>query len=398
MQKENFTARCQAALRGTWLDIDLGVMEQNVDNIAAFVGGKEKIIAVLKGDAYGFGLVECGKALARFGIGAFAVATLREAEKLRDAGVKDAEIILLGLTPPSLAEAAVRLDTMPVVDSLEDAEALGKAALAAGTECQALLALDTGMGRIGLLAEDPSALDDAIAIARVPGLRLRGLFSHLSTADDEDTSFCEVQIPRYEAFLKKAQEAGIAEAWDRSNLASSPSILERPEIYYDRVRAGSLLFGLYPEGRPGVEPFPLTPIMEWRAYFTKVKTVPAGTPISYSRLFTTERESRIGTLPFGSADGYPRTALNKCHVLVNGQKAPIVGTICMDQCMVDLTDLPDVKPGDEAVVVGVDGDQRIHVDDIAAAAGLSHDEVICDLTMRLSRLYHYKGESWWETK
>ncbi len=377
------------ALRPSWMEIDFENLEKNVNAVADLIGGKDRIVGVLKADGYGHGTVQCGLELQRLGVTNCCVATLDEAVRLREAGFT-ANILMMSLTPDFYISTLLDYDLMALVDDLDNAQAISDAAVQAGKIISCDIAVDTGMGRIGLCYDDPQVLESIRAIAALPGLKVRGLFSHMSCSEEQDTSFCDVQLQRYQELIQQVDSLGLD--LDFNTLVNSASTMLMPQAYYHRCRIGYLLWGLYPSDFVDPSSLPLHPVMSIKAAIVKIKTVPAGTPISYSRRFITQRESRIGTLCIGTADGYPATAINKMHVLAGGGKAPIVGTICMDHCMIDLTDLPQVQVGDEVVLLGSQEDLSITMGDIANAGGITTDELLCDWALRLPRVYK-RGET-----
>ena len=288
------------------------------------------------------------KTLLENGIGTLAVATLQEAITVRQSGIT-CPIIMLGLTPELYAEELIRYDIIPVTASYENAAAISKAAAAKNKTIDAYIAVDTGMGRIGFLPDD-NAVAEIAKISRLTNLKIKGQFSHFATADEKDKTYAQSQLTQYESFYKKLKEAGID--MPHRTFANSAAIMEIPSAYYDSVRPGIILYGCYPSQEVDRTLLPLKPVMSVKANIVYLKKVPAGFSVSYGRKFTTERESLIATLALGYADGYPRFLSGKGRVIVGGVYAPVIGNICMDQCMVDVTDVPGVSLGDEVVIMG----------------------------------------------
>jgi len=377
------------ALRPAWVEIDLAKLDRNIKNIIAKAnagssGGRE-IIGVIKADAYGHGAVKCAEVLRENGVKTFAIATLHEAIALRQSGVTE-EIIMLGLTPDMYAETLVNYDITPVVCDSSNASAISNAAEAAGKKLKVLIAIDTGMGRIGYLADDlDHAIPDIKKISRLPGLSIKGLFSHMATADAYDKGFATQQEAKYKAFYNALTEAGVE--IPMKTLANSASIMEIPSILFDAVRPGIVLYGCYPSDEVDRSLLALEQVMSVKANIVHIKDVPKGFSCGYGRKFIAERPSRIATLALGYADGYPRPYSPHAKVIVNGVVCPIAGNICMDQCMVDVTDVPDVKLGDEVIVMGTDGVNTISADYIGDMTGTINYEICCAFGQRLPKVY-----------
>lgn len=393
------------ALRPAWVEVDLKKLDHNIKEILRAAklnvddAGKEplipscsdsdrKIIGVIKADAYGHGAVKCAEVLKKNGIRTFAIATLQEAIELRNAGITE-EIIMLGLTPDMYVDTLVEYDITPVVCDYENAKAISDAASNSGKTVSGLIAVDTGMGRIGYLSIDEScinaAVEDIKKIATLPNFKIKGLFSHMATADSEDKTFSHLQEERYVNFYKALTENGIDIPF--KTLANSASITEIPGIRFDAVRPGIILYGCYPSQEVDRSLIDLKQVMSVKASIIHLKDVPPGFSCGYGRKFIAERPSKIATLALGYADGYPRPYSSAAKVIVNGALCPIAGNICMDQCMVDVTDVPDVKAGDEVIVMGSDGINTISAEDIGDATGTINYEICCAFGQRLPKIY-----------
>ena len=340
---------------------------------------------MIKADAYGHGSIKVAEVLRENGCKTFAVATLHEAITLRESGAKE-DIIILGLTPDMYAEALVTYDLTPVVCDSANAAAIDAKAREAGKTICGLIAVDTGMGRIGYLAEQPeSAIEDIKKIAVLDNFKIKGMFSHMATADAADKTFSHQQETKYNKFYQAVTAAGIE--IPMRTLANSASIMELPAIHFDACRPGIILYGCYPSDEVDINRLAIKPVMSVKANIVHLKDVPTGFSVGYGRKFIAERPSKIATLALGYADGYPRPYSQQAKVLVNGCVAPIAGNICMDQCMVDVTDVPDVKVGDEVIVMGTDGKNTILADDIAKATGTISYEIVCAFGQRLPKVY-----------
>lgn len=372
------------ALRPAWVEINLNNLDFNIKNIKAKIGHRE-LIGVIKADAYGHGSIKVAEVLRENGCKTFAVATLHEAITLRDAGAKE-EIIILGLTPSIYADTLVTYDLTPVVCDYENAAAIDAQARAAGKTIQGLIAVDTGMGRIGYLADEiDEAVQDIKKSASLSNFKIKGMFSHMSTADAADKTFSHLQEEKYNKFYKAVVSAGID--IPMRTLANSASIMELPTVHFDACRPGIILYGCYPSDEVDINKLAIKPVMSVKANIIHLKDVPEGFSVGYGRKFISERPSKIATLALGYADGYPRPYSQYAKVLVNGCVAPVAGNICMDQCMVDVTDVPDVKVGDEVIIMGSDGKNTISAEDIAKATGTISYEIVCAFGQRLPKVY-----------
>jgi alanine racemase len=341
------------------------------------------VIAVVKADAYGHGAVPVSKVLLENGADVLAAGTLQEALVLREAGF-GCPILILGLTPNDCCDTLTAYDLIPVTASLENARAIAKAAETAGVEKEVFVAVDTGMGRIGVPPDEAGAAETA-RIHDLPHLRIKGIFGHFATADEADKRYASEQTRRFNAFCEHLRRLGV-DPGIRTH-ANSAAVMELPESLFDAVRPGIILYGCYPAARMQTADFPLRPVMAVKAKITYLKRVPKGTPISYGRMFITQRESLIGTLSLGYADGLPRALTGKGRVVLREAYAPIVGAICMDQCMIDVTDVPGAAPGDEAIIMGAQGDACVSAEEIAEKTGAISYEVLCGFGQRLPKVY-----------
>ena len=374
-------------LRQVWAEIDMGAFDHNVKEIRRQLGDVP-MIGVIKANGYGHGATECAKVLAYNGCNRYAVATLEEAVNLREDGI-EGQIVILGLTPISCVDAVVEYDATPVVMSYEYAKALSDEVVKQGEDnYKILFALDTGMGRIGYRVfteeERKFAAEEYKKIAALPGLALPSVMTHFSTADEEQREYTGSQIANYNALIELLKQDGFE---PEKICANSAAIMVYPEVHFDAARPGIILYGLAPSGYLKGKVLDLQPVMSIKAEILNLKTVPAGTSVSYARKFTSDKESKIATIGLGYADGYSRLNSGKIFVLCNGVKCPVVGNICMDQCMVDVREVPDVKLGDEIVVLGKQGDLEYSADDIAAINGTINYEVTCAFDLRIPKVY-----------
>ena len=372
------------ALRPAWVEVNLTNLEYNIDRIQEKIGDRE-MIGVIKADAYGHGSVKFAEVLRKKGVKTFAVATLSEAITLRDAGAKE-EIIMLGLTPSMYADTIVDYDITPAVCEYENVKAFSEEAVKKGKTVKVILAVDTGMGRIGYQADDTDyAIEDVKKIEKLDNIVIKGMFSHMSTADAFDKTYSHQQEAKYNKFYEALTAAGIKIPF--RTLANSASIMELPTVHFDACRAGIILYGLYPSNEVDKNELSLKPVMSVKANIVHLKEVGVDFSVGYGRKFISKRPSKIATLALGYADGYPRPYSPNAKVIVNGKVCPIAGNICMDQCMVDVTDVPDVKVGDEVIVMGTDGINTVSADYIAEMTGTINYEITCALGQRLPKVY-----------
>lgn len=372
------------ALRPAWAEINLSALEYNIKQIKNKIGDRE-MIGVIKADAYGHGSVAVAEVLRANGCKTFAIATLQEAITLREAGAKE-EIIMLGLTPDMYADTVIKYDITPVTCSYENAKAMNQAAKAAGKTVNVLIAVDTGMGRIGYLADDLDfAVEDLKKYSSLDNLKIKGMFSHMSTADAYDKTYSRLQEERYNKFYTKVTEAGIPIPF--RTLANSASIMEISSVYFDACRPGIILYGCYPSDEVDVNELDIKPVMSIKANIIHIKDVPVDFSVGYGRRFISKRPSKIATLALGYADGLPRPYSKDAKVIVRGRFAPVAGNVCMDQCMVDVTDVPGVSLGDEVILMGSDGKNTILADDIAKSTGTINYEITCAFGQRLPKIY-----------
>ena len=368
----------------TYLTIDLDRIAANFKAIQEKAG--VPVMAIIKADAYGHGAIQVARQLQDSCL-FFGVSSMLEALELRNAGIQT-PILILGQIPPAAFSVAIREGIRPTIFRYEDAVALSETAVEMGMEAPFHFAVDTGMSRIGFQATEEDA-DICAKIAALPGLITEGLFSHFATADCEDLTKSKAQAERFEAFDKMLQERGVQVKI--RHMDNSAGIMNFHK-HYDLVRAGIVTYGMYPSNEVKFEDLPLQPALSWSSRVTCVKTLPVGREISYGGTYVTTKPTVVATIPVGYADGYRRSLSGKFYVLIHGQKAPILGRICMDQMMVDVTDIPDVAVGDKVVLVGADGENTITMEEISAAADTFNYEFVCGISRRVPRYYCKNGE------
>lgn len=380
-------------LRRTWAEINLDAVNNNIQQIKSIIKPGVKLCAVVKADCYGHGYAYTTAEMAAAGADWFAVSNLAEALQLRRVGIA-APILILGYTPPDKATELVYNDISQAVFSEDYAEKLSAAAVFSGIQVNAHIKIDTGMSRIGFLyhdtVEDYPTVDEIERVCRLPGLKPEGIFTHFSSADCADgEAFTRIQYDLFLSVTERLRGRGIE--FPLRHCSNSAAILDYPEMNLDMVRAGVILYGMYPSSAVSRR-IPLLPVMELKTVVSMVKTLPAGTPVSYSRTFETTGPTTLATVPIGYADGYPRLLSNRAEMLLGGKRVPVRGNVCMDQCMLDVTGLPDVHEGAEVTVFGREGNERVTADELAAKAGLINYEVTCGLSRRVPRVYVKNNE------
>ena len=369
--------------RPLWAEIDLAALKHNVRQIKNMVHGRSKIMAVVKGDAYGHGAVQVVKSLQEEGITAFSVALLQEAKSLRKSGIKD-QILILGWTPAEDFEEAVDYDLTLCIYDLDEARLLSRIASEKKKTVTIHLKIDTGMTRLGFLPGDKSA-EEIKKIMGLPGLRIEGIFTHLSKADQKNKEYSRLQLKKFSEFTDQIEENTGYKIPVR-HAANSASIISFPVSYFDMVRAGIILYGLRPSAELDFEKFDFKPVLSLKARLSRVETIPVDTLVSYGGTFKTDHQTKIGTIPAGYADGYTRLLSGKGEVVIRGQKRPVVGAICMDQCMMIADGIDGVEKGEEIFLIGGDSEQET-ADDIAKKIGTINYEVICMISARVPRKY-----------
>lgn len=368
----------------TYVRIDLDAIRENIETVRRKTG--TAVMAVVKADAYGHGAVPVAQHL-RDICSFFGVSSAAEALELRQAGL-DNPILILGHTPVDAFPLVVEQEIRPAIFRWEDALALSEEAQRQGKTAKFHFAVDTGMSRIGFQAEEDAA-ELCCRIAGLPGLCPEGLFSHFATADCADLSKAREQARKFDWFCDLLKQRGLEIPIRHMN--NSAGLMNFTD-QYDMVRCGIVTYGLYPS--PEVDPklLPLKPALSWHSHISHVKTLPAGREVSYGGLYVTREDTRVATIPVGYADGYWRSLSGRFYVLIHGRRAPILGRVCMDQLMVDVTHIPQTQPGDPVTLVGRDGDEVITVEQIAGEAGSFNYEFICGISRRVPRVYQQGGQ------
>ena len=347
---------------------------------------KVPVMAVVKADAYGHGAVQVAKLLAKE-CPFFGVSSVSEALELRRAGI-DTPILILGHTPVSAFSLLVGAGIRPTIFSFEDAAALSREAEKQNVTAACHLAVDTGMSRIGFQADEASA-DICARIAALPNLLVEGLFSHFATADCADLQRSHQQAALFDRFYDLLQQRNVTVKI--RHLDNSAGIMNF-DTHYDMVRSGIVTYGMYPSDEVSPALLQLTPAMSWHSRVSHVKMLPAGRQISYGGTYETTAPTRVATIPVGYADGYRRSLSSKFYVLIHGKKAPILGRVCMDQMMVDVTHIPETAVNDQVTLIGTDGTETITIEQIAAAADSFNYEFACGISRRVCRCYTSGGK------
>ncbi len=382
--------------RPTWAEIDLLASEYNIRRIRSLLAPNVKVLAMIKAEAYGHGMAGVARAAERAGASMLGFASLSEALAFADethpernaVESKDAlpspslPRLVVGWTPCWLAESAIRNDVACMVCELETASEFARAAQAIGKPARVHVKVDTGMHRLGFMPDEAA---EAIAkIATMDGLALEGVFTHFAKADEADPAYTYNQFEKFKRILSEIEARGIH--IPIKHCANSPAILRFPEMHLDMVRPGIILHGLDPSDDVPC-PSDFKPVMTLKTMIASVKTLPPGSPVSYGGTYLTQSYERIAVIPIGYADGFRRKPNNWGEVLVHGQRAPIVGRVCMDQCMINVTHIPEVKLGDEVVLIGAQGDDRIRAEDVALKLGTNNYETASMVMARVPRLY-----------
>ncbi|MDO5539895.1 MAG: alanine racemase [Eubacteriales bacterium] len=364
--------------------IDLDAVAYNFESMRKNIRNDARMIAVIKADGYGHGAVQIAHLTENYDyIWGFATATAEEALELRNAGVKK-PILILGYVFEEHYKEIIQNDIRPVVFKRDMAEKLAEKAVCLNKKAIIHLGLDTGMTRIGF-RDDETSVEIIRQISHLEGLEIEGMFTHFARADETDKKWAESQLKRYLNFLEMLERNGVHVPI--RHCSNSAGIIDMPQANLDLVRAGISIYGIYPSDEVDQNRVPLKPVMELKSHVSYVKEVEEGIQISYGGTFVTKRKSRIATIPVGYADGYPRMLSNKGCVLIRGQRAPITGRVCMDQFMVDVTDLDGISELDEVTLLGADGNERISVEELSEICGRFPYEFVCDISKRVPRVY-----------
>lgn len=369
-------------MRPVWAEINLDTIATNTKNIKKLVGDKE-LIAIVKADCYGHGAVDVVPTLLENGASRLAVAMLTEAIELRENNI-NAPIVILGYTPLYLGEELINYDIEQTVYDLDYAKELSKIALSFNKKAKIHIAIDTGMGRIGFLPGDDT-VKTINEVYNLEGLEVIGIYSHFSTSDEKDKSYANEQLFKFKKVIADLKALGIE--IPLKHISNSGAIIDMPETYLNGVRPGIILYGYYPSKEVSKDNLSVKPALTLKAKVAHVKELHKDMYISYGKTFKTNKKTIVATLPIGYGDGYPRALSENAKVIVNGKFASILGRICMDQCMIDVTDIENVKTGDEVIILGGEGDLKFNADDMAEALGTINYEILCRIKSRIPRVY-----------
>ena len=363
-----------------WVEIDLEALTHNVRQIRGRLSPATELMAVVKADAYGHGAIKVAQTALQAGASCLAIATLGEGIELREAGITAPILILGSINTPEEIAAIAHWQLQPTICNPQQALIFAETLSQLGQSLPVHLKLDTGMSRLGTLWEE--AVPFVALVQQLPKLKLASIYSHLATADDPNPAIMKLQQQRFEEATARLKDSGIP--LPRLHLANSAATLQYRSLHYDLVRVGLALYGLYPA--PHLRPvLDLQPVLQVRAKVTQIKTIPPGTGVSYGHQFISDREMRIGIVGIGYADGVPRHLSNRLQVLVRGQLIPQIGAITMDQLMLDVSSLPDLRSGEVVTLIGRDGKREISADDWAKALGTISWEILCGFKHRLPR-------------
>ena len=373
--------------------VSLDAIAHNFAEMKKNIAEGTKMIAVIKADGYGHGAEAIARLTDNYNyIWGYAVATAEEALQLRNAGVEK-PILILGLVFEEYFREMVAGDIRLTVCEYETAKKLSREAVRQDKTVHIHIGLDTGMSRIGF-ADTPESVEKIKKIAALDHLEIEGMFTHFARADETDKTPAVDQLNRYLAFAELLEKSGVH--IPLKHCSNSAGIIRMKEANLDAVRAGITIYGIYPSSEVERDIVKLEPAMELKSHISYVKDLEPGASISYGGTYTADKKIRVATIPAGYADGYPRTLSNKGWVLIHGQKAPILGRVCMDQFMVNVSDIPDVKAGDEVTLIGKDGDEFISIETFGDMSGRFSYEFACDISKRVPRVYLKNGKEWGE--
>ena len=375
-------------IRAAWAEVDLDALAHNMREIRRLARKDALVTAVIKADGYGHGAKKIAQTLLDNGADRFAIAVLDEGIELRNAGF-EVPILILGFTDKERAEEIVSFNLEQAVYSWELAEAISKAAVKQNKTAKIHIKVDTGMGRIGL-RPDKDSVQLIKKISQLPNIVIEGIFTHFAVADALDKAYTEEQYAKFTWICKELERENVR--INVKHCGNSATIIDLPEMHLNMVRAGIILYGLKPSDEVMLDRIELKQVMSLKVRISHVKEIEAGQSVSYGRRFIAEKKSKIASLPIGYADGYTRMLSGKAEALVKGRRVPVVGRICMDQCMVDVTGIEDVKVGDEAVLFGKQGEGFIHIDELAEKLDTINYEIVCMISRRVPRVYVKDGK------
>ena len=370
--------------------INLDAIQKNIQNLKQMTDKNSKFMAVVKADGYGHGAVRVAQKALQSGADWLGVARLNEAVELRNAGI-NAPILVFGYIHPSQAAIIKDLDLVTTVYGLNMAKALSNEAKLLNKPVKVHLKVDTGMGRVGMVIKPAKkqVLKKIQEIVKLPGIALKGIYTHSAAADSKDRTYTDLQIELFASLLEDLKKNGLE--LSTCHAANSAGIIEFPRSHFDMVRAGISIYGLYPSCEVDQTKIKLTPAMTLKSIVTAVRDVPKGFYVSYGMTHETQRQTRLASVPIGYADGFSRQFSSNCVMLVKGHRASVVGRVCMDQTMIDVGNIPDVTPGCEVVLIGSQGDETLGADELANRVNTINYEVVSALTARVKKIYSDSG-------
>ncbi len=373
----------------TWAEINIDALISNFREIRRITDKNAKIMATVKADAYGHGFLEVSRALVKEGADAFAVALFEEGMQLRNNGFNQ-PVLVFGSIPEENYAEAVENNISLTIFSKDTAQDISGIAVKCGKIAKIHVKLDTGMSRLGYVVgdENEDIINEILEISKLPNIEIEGVFSHFSTSDEKDGTYTRMQLDRFKGVCDELKKRGLSDVI--CHIANSGAIMMYPESHMDMVRPGIILYGLYPSNEVDKSKLKLTPVMTLKTKITHIKTLEKGRGISYGKEYITEGETKVATVPIGYADGYVRSTAKEGMMLVSGQKVRILGRICMDQCMIDVTNVNNINVGDEVIVFS---DKEILADDVAKWTSTINYEVVCLVSKRIPRVYIKDGEA-----
>ncbi len=375
-------------IRPVWAEINLDNLAYNIKEVKKNIKKDTIITAIVKANGYGHGSVEISKVFLENGADRLAVAILAEAIELRNSKIKE-PILILGYTPPSQYKKIIEYDLIQTIYNYEDAKILSEIAVKLNKLVRVHIKIDSGMGTVGFLPNKES-VEDIMKISKLKNINIEGIYTHFAKADEADKSYTRQQYKSYADILEKLENKGLE--IEIKHVSNSATIIDLPDLNLNMVRAGIMIYGLYPSDEVNKETIKLKPAMTLKTKISHLKILEKDVGISYGQIFRTKRKSRIATLPIGYADGFTRILTGKAEVFINGKRAKVVGKICMDQCMVDVTDIEDVKLGDEVIIFGYGDEGYPHVNEIAEKLDTINYEIVCMVGRRVPRVYISKGK------
>lgn len=368
-------------------EIDLDAIGNNIREIRKRIKQETKLMAVVKADAYGHGAEEVSKVCLYNGADQLAVATCDEGVQIRQWSIQ-VPVLILGNTVEGQLETVINYSLTQTVFRYETAKLMSDIACKLGKTALVHIKIDTGMSRIGFMPTDDS-IDEIIKIFTLPNLKVTGIFTHFATADEKDKTFTRVQYKKFRYVTDRLNEMGYTDFI--RHCANSGAILDMPEIQLDMVRAGIIIYGLYPSSQV-THPVNLKPAMSLKSQISYVKGLEKNVSVGYGRTYFTTHKTKVATIPVGYADGYSRAFSNKSRVIVKGTYAPVIGNVCMDQMMIDISHIPDAEPGDSVIIMGSDGKNTVSAEELAQIAGTINYEIVCNVGKRVPRVYIKNGE------